>query len=155
MLQPYKHRYTIGALFSPDRHFVLLIKKEHPEWQKGKFNLPGGKIEEGETSLQCVRREFIEETGVTIDDWKHIGQIDNPGNYFVDFFAAVAWPDYPEVKDETEEKVWWHSVYDLPDNCISNIYWLVPFAKNFFEQGNCDLLNFGYFRYGSNSLLLK
>lgn len=143
----YKKQYTIGALFSPGRHFVVLIKKERPEWQKGKYNLPGGHIEEGETALECVRREFIEETGVAIDTWKHIGRIDNTGSYFVDFFAAFAWPNYPELLNETDEHTSWHSIYHLPNNCISNLYWLIPFAKNILEQGNHDILTFGHFKY--------
>lgn len=73
----YKKRYTIGALFTPELDLVLLIEKTKPDWQKGRLNLPGGHIEQGETCLQCVRREFQEETGLDVEKWIHIGRIDN------------------------------------------------------------------------------
>lgn len=30
-------RYCLGFLFSEDRQRVLLINKEHPDWQKGRW----------------------------------------------------------------------------------------------------------------------
>ena len=45
------------------QHF-LLIEKQKPAWQKGKFNLPGGKIEEGETPIEAAVRELWEESGI-------------------------------------------------------------------------------------------
>lgn len=61
-------RYTIGIMLDDDMmpgsyRRVALIKKERPEWQKGLYNFPGGHVEEGEGSLPCVIREFMEETG--------------------------------------------------------------------------------------------
>ena len=41
---------------------VLLIEKKRPDWQVGRFNLPGGKIEDGETIHQAASRELMEET---------------------------------------------------------------------------------------------
>ena len=46
---------------------VLLIKKSRGPYE-GMFDLPGGKIEEGETLEQALRREFIEEVGCEIKD---------------------------------------------------------------------------------------
>jgi len=43
---------------------VLLIEKLKPEWQRGKLNLPGGKIEENESIHEAASRELREETGI-------------------------------------------------------------------------------------------
>ena len=46
---------------------VLLIEKKHPAWQAGRFNLPGGKIEDEETIHEAASRELLEETGSRSD----------------------------------------------------------------------------------------
>jgi 8-oxo-dGTP diphosphatase len=144
----YKKRYTIGALFTPELDCVVLIEKTKPDWQKGKLNLPGGHIEPGETSAECMRREFKEECGVDIDNWLHVGRIDNAGNYYVDVFAAICPDSQPiPLRTMTEEAVDWYEVYDLPAKCISNLFWIVPFAANVLQQGNHDFLTFGKFSY--------
>jgi 8-oxo-dGTP diphosphatase len=39
--------------------------KYHKKWGKV-YNAPGGKMESGETPLECVKREFKEETGLEL-----------------------------------------------------------------------------------------
>lgn len=43
---------------------VLLVHKNKPDWQKGKLNLVGGKVEEGEDAIACALRELKEEAGL-------------------------------------------------------------------------------------------
>lgn len=141
-------KYTIGALFTPDFKNVLLIEKVRPEWQRGKLNFPGGHIEDGETCSECVAREFLEETELNIlpSEWLYIGKINNPGNYYVDVLAAVC-NNMGAIQSPTDETASWYSVDRLPENVVSNIRWLVPFAINIFKQGNADHLRFGHFEY--------
>lgn len=44
--------------------YVLVVLKDRPSNQRGKYNLPGGKIEFGETPIQAAIRELKEETGI-------------------------------------------------------------------------------------------
>jgi len=46
---------------SPD---VLLILKNKPEWQNNRLNLCGGKVEDGESVIECAVRELKEEAGL-------------------------------------------------------------------------------------------
>src|ERR1700726_1098634 len=55
-------RYPVsikGVLIHDDK--VLLLKNEREEWE-----LPGGKLELGETPEDCLAREIEEETGLDI-----------------------------------------------------------------------------------------
>ena len=49
-----------GVLLEDDR--VVLLENERNEWE-----LPGGRLEHGETPHTCLAREFAEELGVTVD----------------------------------------------------------------------------------------
>lgn len=60
------------------QHF-LLIEKAKPAWQKGKFNLPGGKIEEGETPIEAAIRELWEESGIRTGQAYRPWSPDSPG----------------------------------------------------------------------------
>lgn len=53
---------------------VVLIRKNKPDFQRGRLNGVGGKVENGETGLEAMVREFAEETGVTTREfeWKHV-----------------------------------------------------------------------------------
>jgi len=66
--------YVLGFAFSKNRETVVLMKKNRPEWQAGKLNGIGGKIEKGEFRYAAMNREFEEETGVKL--------VDTPWTYF-------------------------------------------------------------------------
>ena len=56
--------YVVGFLFNKDETQVALVRKNRPEWQAGNLNGIGGKMEVGETTNECMQREFKEETGL-------------------------------------------------------------------------------------------
>lgn len=103
--------YVLGFMFNEDESKVLLVHKNRPTWQAGKLNGIGGKIEAGETPLQAMEREFMEETGFIskwytnegtgeddgecVPQWKLVGTrgrpalFDNqPGSYKMHIFAC-------------------------------------------------------------------
>ncbi|MFA6118670.1 MAG: NUDIX domain-containing protein [Parachlamydiales bacterium] len=61
---------VIGIIFSNDRKKILLIKRRDvPVWV-----LPGGGIEDNETSTEAVIREILEETGYKTRITKKVGE---------------------------------------------------------------------------------
>ena len=141
--------YTIGIYFDCYLKRIALILKNRPDWQAGKFNFPGGHIELNEPSNNCVIREFKEECGIntTYDDWKHIGRIINKEHYVVEIFTAIQDVEHGEITTMEDQKVTWIDIDKLPENIISNLFWLIPFALNYWKQGNADHLKFGTFDY--------
>lgn len=105
------------------------MEKTHPEWQKGKLNGIGGKMEEGETVIGCMAREAEEETGLKTkeNDWQHFATVFETGAQ-VDFFGLIHHGDKNQVKTTTDEVVSWYPATNLPKNAITNVFWLVPMA---------------------------
>ncbi len=56
---------TVGILIFNSRGEILLVKSH--KW-RGKYVVPGGHIELGETAVEVARREAKEETGLDISD---------------------------------------------------------------------------------------
>lgn len=105
-------RWCLGFAFSPDLENVLLLKKGKT-MHIGKWNGLGGTIENDETSLEGMNREFQEESGIAyhkaewiqsgilwgpIKEWRvdiYASKLHNPG--FFTFYGGYgdATPDKP------------------------------------------------------------
>lgn len=85
--------YVAGFLFSECQKYVAMVRKNKPEWQKGKLNGIGGKIEAGETPHEAMVREFREETGILIPAWDNTAIINGNGwtVYFFHQFDNNIW----------------------------------------------------------------
>jgi len=95
---------------NPTNH-VLLILKDRPDWQKGRLNLPGGKVEEGETPAQAAVRELKEETGYEpVVPVRLLGTMQD-GQHVIHCFKAVIATDAgdPIPRDGETEPVGWYS----------------------------------------------
>lgn len=134
-------RYSVGFLFTPGLEDVLLVKKDHPEWQRGLWNGIGGHFEPGETPLQCMAREFREETGLTaVLDWKLVCQLNTNRNSVV-YFGATTAPISTiysvRVKNDVGELLGTHRIHNLiaaPQFNVSNLQWVIPMAMSFLQQ---------------------
>lgn len=86
---------------------LLLVRKNYG---KGHWSLPGGGVEKGETPELAAKRETLEETDITVNEVKEIG------NYLIDFegnkikvicFSAVALTaDFKVDGQEISEANW-------------------------------------------------
>jgi mutator protein MutT len=63
------HILAISAVIRNEEGKFLVVKRgDHETAFPGKWAFPGGKLERGETILDCVRREVMEEAGIEIED---------------------------------------------------------------------------------------
>lgn len=122
-------KYVLGFLFDPNETFVLLIRKNRPEWQAGWYNGIGGKVEKNETALDAMIREFREETSLEIYDWKHQLTLKREDVYQVDVFATHSdlISNAVSVTDEVVSKV---DVNNLPENVLHNLRWMIPLCQD-------------------------
>ena len=72
---------TLGYVLSPDRQQVLMIHRNaRPgDHHLGKYNGVGGKLEPDEDVLAGMRREILEEAGITCESLSLRGTISWPG----------------------------------------------------------------------------
>jgi len=115
-------KYVLGFLFNKDKSKVVLIQKKRPQWQAGKFNGVGGKVEACESDIAAMVREFKEQTGVSTNliDWKIKATLSGqdaakPGNYRMQVYTACNEKYFHAVQSETDEQV-----FPLPVGYILN-----------------------------------
>jgi 8-oxo-dGTP diphosphatase len=120
--------YIIGFLFNQAGDEVALIQKNKPEWQKGKLNGIGGKLEEGEEPLQAIDREFTEEAGVSGLDWKFRFKLSGP-DFNMHIYSCFS-DRMNEVRTMEEEKVGTYLVGAVTlSGAVSNLQWMVPLLQ--------------------------
>jgi ADP-ribose pyrophosphatase YjhB (NUDIX family) len=69
---------TVGAIVERDDGRILLFRTH--KW-RGLLGLPGGKVERGEALEEALRREILEETGLSIEEIRFVtvqDSIDSP-----------------------------------------------------------------------------
>lgn len=67
----------VGAVVKDDTGRLLLIQRGH-EPDAGRWSLPGGRVEAGETDAEALVREMREETGLTVAPGSLIGALRRP-----------------------------------------------------------------------------
>ncbi|MDY7077318.1 MAG: NUDIX domain-containing protein [Chloroflexota bacterium] len=112
---------TVGALIFNPQGKVLLVKQD--KW-RGKYVIPGGHIELGETMEDALRREIKEETGLDIYDIQFTSLQEfifdetyhKKGHFvFIDFVCKTG-SNKVELNSESQEYVWvpLEEALDLP-----------------------------------------
>lgn len=66
------YKYTLGFIHCPETGHVLLLNRQKAPWM-GRWNGVGGKLDEGETPMDCIIRETFEETGLKITTYEDRG----------------------------------------------------------------------------------
>ena len=82
-----------------------MLRAEPPE--AGRWSVPGGKVEPGETFEVAAAREVLEETGITVRIERELGTLDRPdgrgGIYEIHDFAATWVAGKPAAADDAAD----------------------------------------------------
>jgi ADP-ribose pyrophosphatase YjhB (NUDIX family) len=82
---------AVGAILSDADGRILLVQRGN-EPDRGRWSLPGGRVEPDEEPAQAVVREMREETGLEVHVVEHVGRIERPrpdgGRYLIDDFRV-------------------------------------------------------------------
>lgn len=124
--------YVCGFAFNTF-NCVALIAKSKPEWQKGRLNGVGGKIEGNESPQEAMVREFDEETGIYTDHnkWTEFCTMKGP-IWCVHFmvYNTVIDAYNTHILPNKEEPVHWYDTRLLPSNVLYNLRWLIPLCQD-------------------------
>ena len=109
---------------------VVVTKYKKGNKKEGYYDIPGGKIEEGESPKQTAIREMKEETGIEIQNLKYKGimTIEYPDRMFIfDTFISKEYEGEPQEFEENTSE--WIDIDKLlkKEKILSNIILLDKF----------------------------
>ncbi|MBN2450709.1 MAG: NUDIX domain-containing protein [Lentisphaeria bacterium] len=109
---------------------VLLATRPGGSHLAGKWEFPGGKVAEGETLEECIRRELLEELGLGILRAEHLGTVEHtyPGKHVVLHFLECLVPADAEPVCRLAQKAEW-----FPADCLAALD-LAPADRIFVER---------------------
>jgi 8-oxo-dGTP pyrophosphatase MutT (NUDIX family) len=87
------HLTVLGVVQTLDGRFLITKRVMTKSWAPGWWEVSGGGVQAGESSLEAVKREVLEETGLDVSQfgggYQFTYRRDNPeekDNYFVDVY---------------------------------------------------------------------
>ena len=107
-----------AGLLTMDGDRILLCRKDHAT---SKLILPGGRIEPGETPVECLTREIAEElSGVGVKDLVRIGEYEDRAHF-----------DDPTIEKRLRIQLYQGKLVGepAPSNEIVELVWFGPASK--------------------------
>ncbi|MDP4012968.1 MAG: NUDIX hydrolase [Candidatus Nanoarchaeia archaeon] len=110
-----KH-FSVGALIKKDNKFLLIDRKKVPYgWAP-----PAGHIDEGETSIQALKREVKEEANLKVKSFKLIKKFNNLkfgcrriGSYHEIYVYSCKWSGNLKIEKSEAKRYKWYKKEEL------------------------------------------
>ncbi|WP_040164943.1 NUDIX hydrolase [Microbacterium gorillae] len=98
-----------GAVILDDRGRILLVRRG-TEPEKGRWSVPGGSVEPGESAAEAAKRETFEETGLRVEIGRRLWTVDVPAGdgrvYAVHDFAGTVSGGVLVPGDDADDARW-------------------------------------------------
>jgi len=122
---------TAVHLFLVDsRSKLLLARRFNTGYEDGNYSVIAGHVEEGETAIQAMQREALEEAGISIDEsnieFVHVmyrrreklNELDR-----IDFFfKSQHWKGVPMIMEQDKcDEMSWFLPNEIPENTIGYV----------------------------------
>jgi 8-oxo-dGTP diphosphatase len=102
---------AVRAIITDSSGKVLILKRADNSLCGGFWNLPGGKVDFGETAEEAMAKEILEEVSLVTDNLKFLFYMDNLPNeqtelHFVTLFFLCNCSENVKLNSESSEYKW-------------------------------------------------
>ena len=119
-------RHNGSAVMMPvdEKKRVLLVRQYRLPADQHMWELPAGKIDDGETALQAAKRELVEETGLRAKKWKKLALFYPSPGYVAEtmtvYLATELTQGESHPMDDERIETRWFSKKELRDMLRTN-----------------------------------
>lgn len=115
-MQNYKETKKIAAAIIEKEGRILIARRGKQDELLGKWEFPGGKVEQGETLEQCLKRELMEELGINAEVGEYVTSstfMHKDNLYEMCMFRVPSFEGLIQLHEHQEIK--WVARQDLPN----------------------------------------
>ena len=95
---------TAAVIISRNKKALILQRGHTAPWMPGKWNLPGGGIDKGESSIEAAKREALEETSIDLSPYNlDTISVDDGGGWVLETFMTKLSNNYKILPENLED----------------------------------------------------
>lgn len=112
---------VIAAVITKDDKFLLGKRSASKKTAPGYWCPVCGRIEDGETEMDAVKREVFEEVGLQVEAKKKVGEFDtHDGSARIHWWSVDILDGEPILKNDEHSEIGWFSILEMEK--LQNIF---------------------------------